>query len=85
MRRCRSPLGSLLNRHAFAAGFEHAGFCLGCCWALMLVVLALGMSSLFWMAAIAAVIFVEKATAIGARASSPVAVALFGVAVWVVL
>jgi predicted metal-binding membrane protein len=85
LRRCRSPLGSLLNRRAFAAGLEHAGFCLGCCWALMLVVLALGMSSLFWMAAIAAVIFVEKATAIGARASAPVALALVGATVWSVL
>jgi predicted metal-binding membrane protein len=85
LRRCRSPLGSLLNRRAFAAGLEHAGFCLGCCWALMLVVLALGMNSLFWMAAITAVIFVEKATVIGARASGPVALALVGAAVWVVL
>jgi predicted metal-binding membrane protein len=85
LRRCRSPLRSLLNRGAFAAGLEHAGFCLGCCWALMLVVLALGMSSLVWMAVIAAVIFVEKATAIGARASGLVALALAGAAVWIVL
>jgi predicted metal-binding membrane protein len=85
LRRCRSPLGSLLNRRAFLAGLEHGSVCLGCCWALMLVVLAVGMSSLFWMAAITVVIFVEKATPIGARASGPVALALFGAAVSVVL
>ena len=51
----------------------------------MLALLALGTASLFWMAAVAAAIFVEKVTSIGARASAPVALALVGAAVWVVL
>jgi predicted metal-binding membrane protein len=85
LRRCRSPLGLLLRRGAFRAGLEHGGLCLGCCWALMLALLALGAGSLFWMAAVAAAIFVEKVTTLGARASAPVAAALLGAAVWVVL
>ena len=69
----------------FPGGLEHGLVCLGCCWALMLALLALGTASLFWMAAVAAAIFVEKVTSIGARASAPVALALVGAAVWVVL
>ena len=51
----------------------------------MLALLALGAGSLLWMAAVAAAIFVEKVTSIGARASAPVALALLGAAVWIVL
>jgi predicted metal-binding membrane protein len=85
LRRCRSPLGLLLRRPAFRAGLEHGVVCLGCCWALMLALLALGVGSLLWMAAVAAVIFVEKVTSLGARASALAAVALLGAAVWIVL
>jgi predicted metal-binding membrane protein len=85
LRRCRSPLGLLLRRGAFGAGLEHGVVCLGCCWALMLALLALGIGSLLWMAVVAAAIFVEKVTSVGARASAPVAVALVGAAVWVAL
>ena len=67
--RCRSPL-ALVVRHgpratrsgvgALATGLTHGAYCLGCCWALMLVLLAAGVMSLVWMAIIAAVITVEK-------------------------
>src|SRR5919109_1092645 len=67
LHRCRSPLGSLLRRRAVAAGLEHGLFCLGCCWALMLALIALGVGSMFWMAAVAAAIFLEKATVLGTR------------------
>jgi predicted metal-binding membrane protein len=85
LRRCRSPLGMLVRRGAFAAGLEHGVVCLGCCWALMLALLALGIGSMFWMAVVAAAIFVEKVTAFGTRAEMPVALALLGAAVWIVL
>ena len=85
LQRCRGPLGLLVHRDAFRAGLVHGLACLGCCWALMLALLALGTASLFWMAAVAAAIFVEKVTSIGARASAPVALALGGAAVWVAL
>lgn len=85
LRRCRSPLGSLLRRGAFRGGLEHGVVCLGCCWALMLALLALGVGSMLWMAAVAAAIFVEKATSLGARASAPVALALLATAVSVAL
>jgi len=82
LRRCRSPLGLLVRRRAVRAGLEHGLACLGCCWALMLALLALGVGSMFWMAAVAAAIFIEKVTSFGVRASAPVAAVLFGAAVW---
>ncbi|MBO8193645.1 DUF2182 domain-containing protein [Streptomyces oryzae] len=69
--RCRSPLALVMryaeptarsNRGAFAVGVRHGGYCLGCCWALMAVLLAAGVMSLVWMAAVAAVITIEKAS-----------------------
>ncbi len=83
--RCRGPLGLLVRRRAVRAGIEHGLVCLGCCWALMLALVALGAASLLWMAAVAAAIFLEKATSLGARASVPIALALGGAAVWVAL
>ena len=85
LRRCRGPLGLLLRRGSFGAGLEHGVVCLGCCWALMVALLALGVGSMFWMAAVAIAIFVEKVTRFGARASVPVGLALLGAAAWVVL
>jgi predicted metal-binding membrane protein len=64
--KCRSPLGFLLGRWregrlgALGMGSRHAGWCIGCCWALMAALFALGVMSLTWMAAMAAVIAIEK-------------------------
>jgi predicted metal-binding membrane protein len=48
------PLGGWL------AGIEHGGFCVGCCWALMAALFALGVMSVGWMVAIAGLIAAEK-------------------------
>ncbi|HET6633977.1 MAG TPA: DUF2182 domain-containing protein [Streptomyces sp.] len=67
--RCRSPLALVVRyaapatrnrRGALRVGVVHGGYCLGCCWALMGVLLAAGVMSLIWMAAIAGVITLEK-------------------------
>ena len=64
--RCRSPLGFLLGRWrdgrrgALEMGARHAAWCVGCCWALMAALFALGVMSLVWMAVVAAVITAEK-------------------------
>jgi predicted metal-binding membrane protein len=63
---CRSPLGFLLGswRDGPAGGLRmgahHGAWCLGCCWALMVSLLALGVMSLAWMAFVAAVIALQK-------------------------
>ena len=64
--KCRSPLGFLLGtwrdgrRGALQMGSRHAGWCVGCCWALMAALFALGIMSLTWMAFVAALIALEK-------------------------
>ncbi len=64
--KCRSPLGFLLGswrdgwRGAVQMGSKHAAWCLGCCWALMAGLFALGVMSLTWMAFVAALIALEK-------------------------
>jgi predicted metal-binding membrane protein len=64
--KCRSPFGFLLGtwrdgvRGAFGMGCRHAAWCLGCCWALMAALFALGVMSILWMAVVAGLITIEK-------------------------
>ena len=64
--RCRSPLDFLTERWrdgvdgALLLGLEHGGWCVGCCWAMMAALFALGVMSIAWMVFIAAVIAAEK-------------------------
>jgi len=64
--KCRSPLGFLLGNWrdgeigAVEMGAKHAAWCVGCCWALMAALFALGVMSLVWMAVVAALITLEK-------------------------
>jgi predicted metal-binding membrane protein len=64
--KCRSPLGFLLGAWrdgtsgAFQMGVRHGAWCVGCCWALMASLFALGVMSLAWMALVAALIALEK-------------------------
>lgn len=88
--KCRSPLGFLLgtwrdgNRGALEMGIKHAAWCLGCCWALMAALFALGVMSLTWMALIAAVIALEKMVPWRRVATFGTAALLLAVAVAVV-
>jgi predicted metal-binding membrane protein len=64
--KCRSPLGSLLGSWrggpvgALLMGARHGAWCVGCCWALMASLFALGVMSIAWMAFVAALIAAEK-------------------------
>jgi predicted metal-binding membrane protein len=64
--KCRSPLGFLLGSWrdgvsgALELGVRHGAWCVGCCWALMASLFALGVMSLSWMAFVAALIALEK-------------------------
>ena len=66
LRKCRSPLGALLgswkegNLGAVRMGTTNGAWCVGCCWALMASLFALGIMSIVWMAMVAALIAVEK-------------------------
>jgi len=79
LRHCRSPLSVLLHVGSFRGplrdvrvGAWHGGYCLGCCWSLMLVLVAVGVMNMVWMAALAVVIFLEKVWRYGRQLSSAV-------------
>ena len=64
--KCRSPLGLLLGSWrdgrsgAFHMGAKNGAWCVGCCWALMASLFALGVMSLAWMVFVAGLIAIEK-------------------------
>src|SRR5713101_4508525 len=84
LEKCRSPL-SFITEHwrgrgergqAFVLGVHHGLFCVGCCWLLMLLMFAVGVGSLGWMLALAAVMAVEKNLSWGRRLSGPLGLLL---------
>jgi predicted metal-binding membrane protein len=89
--KCRHP-AQFLKRYyrrgpagGFSLGARHGVFCVGCCWALMLVMFAAGVASLVWMALLTAVMIHEKTRPTGARAVPVTGVALLGAASVVLL
>jgi predicted metal-binding membrane protein len=82
LRHCRSPLMFLLKywrpgrSGALRMGAIHGGWCVGCCWALMAALFALGVMSLGWMAFIAGLIALEKLLPSKALANRGIAVLL---------
>lgn len=82
LRRCREREAFVAERRrsgrlgAVGVGMEHGAFCVGCCWALMAALFALGWMSLAWMALVAALIAAERLVPSGRAARLSVAVAL---------
>jgi predicted metal-binding membrane protein len=73
---CRSPLGLLLHYGSYRgrtrdlrAAMHHGAYCLGCCWALMLLFIAFGAMNIAAMVGLAAVVFTEKVSPRGDRLS----------------
>jgi predicted metal-binding membrane protein len=67
LKACRSPMGFLAThdfgggaRSALRAGVSHGLYCLGCCWALMSVLVVVGMMNLAWMGVLALIFLAEK-------------------------
>lgn len=79
---CRDPRGFLFShyrrglRAAWTVGVRHAMSCLGCCWALMVVMFATGVGSLAWMLGLTAVMVAEKTTRRGHRLVAPLGAGL---------
>jgi len=82
LRKCRTPMHFFLGLWrdglggALRLGVEHGAWCIGCCWALMAALFALGVMSLGWMAFVAALIALEKLLPWKALATYGVAVLL---------
>jgi len=89
--RCRSPLAFVAGSWrpgragALAMGIEHGGWCIGCCWALMATLFALGLMSVGWMVLVAALVALEKLLPWKRLAFGGVAVLLLGLALTVAL
>lgn len=66
LRVCQSPLGFLMGHWrggylgTLKLALEHAAYCVGCCWGLMVVLVAAGAMALQWVLLIAALVFAEK-------------------------
>lgn len=81
--KCRSPLAFVMRgwregyTGALRMGLEHGVYCLGCCWLLFVLLFPLGVMNVWAMAAITALIFVEKSWYLGPRARQ--------VAAWVLI
>jgi predicted metal-binding membrane protein len=90
---CRSPFTFVCTRwhgtrpayDAFRIGLDHGLFCVGCCWALMLVMFVVGTGNLGWMLALAVVMAAEKNLPWGRRLRTPLGLALLGWAAAVAL
>jgi len=84
---CRTPLSFLMTHWregrwgAFEMGMRHGAYCLGCCWALMIVLFVVGVMNLVWVAALAAFVLLEKVGPQGALVAriSGAALIVFGI------
>jgi predicted metal-binding membrane protein len=91
--RCRTPLGFLMSHwhgprprsEAFGLGLAHGIYCVGCCWALMLLIFAVGTGSLSWMLLLGLLMAIEKNISWGRHLSAPLGGALLAIAGFVVV
>jgi predicted metal-binding membrane protein len=91
--KCRTPF-SFINEHwrgqaayrqSFRLGLHHGLFCVGCCWAIMLLMFVVGTGSVGWMLALGAVMAVEKNVAWGRKISAPLGIGLLAWASFIIV
>jgi predicted metal-binding membrane protein len=91
LRSCRSPLALFAFRWrrgtagAFRMGVDHGMYCLGCCWALMLLLFAGGVMNLTVIVALTAWVAVEKIAPFGEQSALASGALLIAVAVWMLV
>lgn len=90
LRTCRSPL-VFLTQHwrlgragALRMGIDHGLHCLGCCWALMLLLFAGGVMNLTVIVALTAWVLVEKLAPFGEQGARAAGIALIALALWMI-
>jgi predicted metal-binding membrane protein len=88
LQKCQSPLGFLMHRWrggtggAFRMGFDHGVYCLGCCWALMLLLFVGGVMNLTVIAALTALVAFEKLSPFGIHTARVSGLLLVGSGAW---
>jgi predicted metal-binding membrane protein len=89
LRQCRSPLAFLMEHWqpgmpgALRLGLRHGLYCVGCCWALMLLLFVGGVMSLLWIGAITAFVLMEKLAPYRAQGGRLSGLALVLAGAWV--
>ena len=91
LEQCRAPLSFVLRhwrggdawREALSIGVDHGIYCVGCCWALMLLMFVVGTGSVGWMLLLGAMMAIEKNVPAGRRLSKPLGGALIAGAIFV--
>ena len=89
LRHCQSPLAFLAEHWrpgmpgALRLGFNHGLNCVGCCWALMLLLLVGGVMNLLWIGVITAFVLIERLAPYGPRVGRLSGVALVLAGVWI--
>jgi predicted metal-binding membrane protein len=91
--KCRSPLALITQQGGFRGtpagawqlGVRHGLYCLGCCWAVMLLLFVGGIMNVLWIAALAVLVLVEKIARLGRIAAMVAGVAFAGAGVWLLL
>ena len=90
LKQCRTPMGFLMTswregpRGALRMGLDHGAYCLGCCWALMLLLFVLGIMNLLWIAALAVFVLAEKVAPKAEWVSRATGVLLVAWGVWAI-
>jgi predicted metal-binding membrane protein len=81
-----------LSRHwragrlgALRLGVVHGAYCLGCCWALMLLLFAAGIMNLVWIAGLAILVLIEKLAPFGARLAPLTGMTLMAAGLYAIL
>ena len=89
---CQSPLTFIMRHGGFRAdpsgalwlGFRHGLYCIGCCWALMVLLFVGGVMNLLWIAALAVLVLAEKALPFGRTIARIAGVALVVAGFWLI-
>lgn len=82
--KCRAPLTFIMeywsgghdSKNAFMLGVQHGIFCVGCCWALMLLMFGVGIGNVGWMLVLGAIMAIEKNMSWGKKISAPLGIGL---------
>jgi predicted metal-binding membrane protein len=86
LEQCHTPFSFIMQRwrgrapgrEAWRIGVDHGLFCIGCCWALMLIMFVVGTGNLGWMLVLAALMAAEKNLPWGRRLRTPLGLGLLG-------
>jgi predicted metal-binding membrane protein len=91
LRTCQSPFGFLMGRWrdgwsgAFRLGLEHGSYCVGCCWALMLLLFAGGVMNVVVLAGLTTWVAVEKLAPFGHRGAQLSGAVMIAVGCWILM